>query len=92
MTNVDKIRTAFERNVQALTRRPSTGQKTSVTRVRVRDGLKCDIEDGPWKLTADMKKGVGGNEEGPEPGVLGRAALGSCLAIGYVMWAAKLLQ
>ncbi|NIV03707.1 MAG: OsmC family peroxiredoxin, partial [Calditrichae bacterium] len=32
----------------------------------------------------------GGNNQGPNPGIFGRAALGSCLAIGYMRWAAKL--
>ena len=31
-----------------------------------------------------------GNEAGPTPGTLGRAALGSCVAMSYVLWAAKL--
>ena len=90
MSREEKIRTAFERNVKALTLRPSIGQGTAVTKVRVREGLTCDIEDGSWKLTADMGEKHGGNDAGPNPGVLGRAALGSCLAIGYKMWAAKL--
>lgn len=84
------IRTAFERNAQLLRLRPGIGQKTYVTRVRVRDGLTCDIEEGPWKLTADLGSQCGGNAAGPTPGTLGRAALGSCLAMSYVMWAAKL--
>jgi uncharacterized OsmC-like protein len=84
------IRAAFARNVQVLTARPAVGHKTDVTRVRVRDGLTCEIEDGPWKLTADLAPKCGGNGAGPTPGTLGRAALGSCLAIGYVMWAAVL--
>ncbi len=33
---------------------------------------------------------MGGNNAGPNPGILGRGALGSCLAIGYGMWAARL--
>lgn len=61
-----------------------------MTNVRVSDGLTCQIEDGPWKLTADLKEKAGGAERGPDPGVLGRAALGSCAAMGYVMWAARL--
>ena len=32
----------------------------------------------------------GGTNAGPTPGVLGRGALGSCLAVGYGMWAARL--
>ena len=58
--------------------------------MRLRGGLTCDIEDGPWKLVVDESQKDGGNGEGPDPGVFGRAALGSCLAIGYGMWAAKL--
>jgi uncharacterized OsmC-like protein len=85
-----RIKTAIERNIKALELRPSVGRGTAVTKVRVRDGLTCDLEDGPWKLVADNSKGEGGNGEGPDPGVFGRAALGSCLAIGYMMWAAVL--
>jgi uncharacterized OsmC-like protein len=90
MTGEEKIRTAFERNAKALTLRSWIGQGTAVTKVRVREGLTCDIEEGSWKLTADMGEKHGGNNAGPNPGTLGRAALGSCLAIGYMMWAAKL--
>jgi uncharacterized OsmC-like protein len=38
-------------------------------------------------LIADESEGDGGGGLGPDPGVLGRAAMASCLAIGYVMWA-----
>jgi uncharacterized OsmC-like protein len=37
-----------------------------------------------------MPEQAGGNEAGPTPGVFGRAALGSCLAIGYMMRAATM--
>jgi uncharacterized OsmC-like protein len=84
------IKTAIERNVKAVTLRPGVGQGTAVTRVRLRDGLACDISEGSWSLTAGMTEKYGGTNEGPNPGVLGRAALGSCLAIGYGMWAARL--
>jgi uncharacterized OsmC-like protein len=84
------IATAIERNVKAVTRRPAVGQGTAVTSVRLQDGLRCDIQDGPWTLAAGMTEKYGGANEAPNPGVLGRAALGSCLAIGYAMWAARL--
>jgi uncharacterized OsmC-like protein len=32
----------------------------------------------------------GGDDTAPTPGVFGRAALGSCLVLGYAMWAARL--
>jgi uncharacterized OsmC-like protein len=84
-----RISRAFERNARALELRPSVGRGTAVTRVRARRGLTCEIEEGPWKLTADMSEKSGGHNTGPNPGVLGRAALGSCLVIGYVLWASK---
>jgi uncharacterized OsmC-like protein len=84
------IKTALERNVKAVSLRPSVGQGTAITRVHLRDGLACDISEGPWTLTAGMTEKYGGTNAGPNPGVLGRAALGSCLALGYGMWAARL--
>jgi uncharacterized OsmC-like protein len=90
MTDTARIRAAFERNANTVSLRPAVGQKTYITTVRVRHGLTCDIEDGPWRLTADLPANCGGNEAGPTPGTLGRAALGSCLAISYMLWAARL--
>jgi uncharacterized OsmC-like protein len=89
MLKTDEIRAAFDRNRRAVELRPSIGQGTAVTRVSMDQGLTCHIEDGRWNLTAGMSEKSGGAGAGPDPGVLGRAALGSCLAAGYVMWAAK---
>ena len=86
----DVIRTAVERSVKAVSLKPSIGQGTAVTRVRLREGLARDIADGPWTLVAGMTEKYGGTNEAPNPGVFGRAALGSCLALGYAMWAARL--
>ena len=90
MPNIEKIQTAFSRQTEVLNLRSGMGKGTAVTKVRVRNGLTCDIEEGQWKLTADMNPKWGGNDEGPNPGIFGRGALGSCLAMGYMMWAAKL--
>jgi uncharacterized OsmC-like protein len=51
--------------------------------------LTCAIEEGPWTLPADMPVQLGGGGSAPTPGVYGRAALGSCLAVGYMLYAAK---
>jgi uncharacterized OsmC-like protein len=90
MTDFEKIRTAFERQSKAVTLRPGMGKGTAITRVRVSDGTTCAIEEGEWKMTADMNMKWGGSNAGPNPGVLGRGALGSCLAMAYMMWAARL--
>ncbi len=90
MDSKERIKIAFDRNAKALSLRPTLGTGTAVTRVRLREGLTCDIEDGEWKLTADMGEKSGGNNQGPNAGVLGRGALGSCLAMSYAQWAAQL--
>jgi uncharacterized OsmC-like protein len=89
MTN-DELRTLLERNAEAVSLRPSIGQFTGRTRVRLKPGLACEVTDGEWTLTAGVGAKNGGNNAGPNPGVLGRGALGSCLAISYAMWAARL--
>lgn len=88
MNHQARIKQAFERSVKALESRPFLGQGTAVTRARLREGLACDVEEGPWKLVVGMSEKAGGDNAGPNPGVLGRGALASCLAIGYARWAA----
>jgi uncharacterized OsmC-like protein len=90
MAKAEDIKTAFARNVRVLSKRPSLGRDTGMLTVRVREGLTCEIEAGPWHLVADMPTTAGGAGAAPTPGVYGRAALGSCLAIGYRMRAAAL--
>lgn len=90
MASPEQIRATVERNVNEVALRPSAGQGTATTRVTLKPGLECDIEDGAWKLTAGMSEKWGGTNAGPNPGILGRGALGSCLAIGYGIWAARL--
>jgi uncharacterized OsmC-like protein len=90
MGRTDEIKTTFERNARAMALRPSVGQGTAVTKVTARDGLMCEVRDGAWTMTVDMSSKSGGDANGPDPGVYGRAALGSCLAIGYREWGAKL--
>jgi uncharacterized OsmC-like protein len=87
---VESIKTAFERNGRAVELRPAIGQKTAVTKVRVVQGLHCEAEEGRWKVVADASEKSGGTAMGPDPGLLVRSALGTCLAMGYVIWAAHL--
>ena len=84
------IRAIAERNVRLLAARPDRGHLSCATRARLVDGLRCEIEEGPWKFAADMPAKVGGDDSAPNPGVLGRGALAGCLAIGIGAWAARL--
>jgi uncharacterized OsmC-like protein len=86
----EKIRSAFTRVSETLTKRPSFGLGTGISRATIKNGLTCEIREGDWTLTADMPEQAGGNAIGPTPGVFGRAAMGSCLAIGYRMRAAEM--
>ncbi len=70
--------------------KPNRGHLTGVTKAKLVDGLRCEIEEGPWRLAADMPAKAGGDETAPTPGMLGRGALASCLVIGISMWAARL--
>ena len=90
MNEVEKIKIAVERCKKAFTLKPAMGRNTAVSKVRIVNGLTCEISEGNWKLSADMPEAIGGNNTAPTPGVYGRAALGSCLAIGYMMKAAEL--
>src|SRR5581483_1544722 len=84
----ENIRSAFSRVSKTLAARPGFGLGTGISKATIKNGLTCEVEEGNWTLTADMPEQAGGNAAGPSPGVYGRAALGSCLAIGYMMRAA----
>jgi uncharacterized OsmC-like protein len=90
MSSSNAIKDALERNAKVVGARPSVGQGTAVTKVTLNPGLACEVQEGPWQFKVGMTEKYGGDNSGPNPGVYGRAALGSCLAIGYGMWAARL--
>jgi uncharacterized OsmC-like protein len=89
MATAQKIREIAERNVRLLSLKSDRGHLTGVTTARIENGLRCVIEDGPWKLSADMPVKAGGEETAPTPGTLGRGALASCIAISIAAWAAR---
>jgi uncharacterized OsmC-like protein len=85
---MERIRDAMTRGRQVLQMKPERGRRTITSRVRMGDGLQCTVEDGDWRLAVDMSVNTGGAGSAPDPGVYARAALGTCLAIAYRMWAA----
>ena len=90
MKEQEDIKNKFIRSKKALTIKPSMGHGVGVSKTRIVNGLACETREGDWLFKTDMPKQVGGNESASTPGALGRAALGSCLAIGYMLWASKL--
>src|SRR6188474_712065 len=90
MTSQQKIKEAVSRSTKALALKPSLGLGTGISKARITNGLSCEITEGNYKLIADMPESVGGNASAPTPGVYGRAAFGSCLAIAYMMKASAM--
>lgn len=84
MSTQEKLKKAFHRTTNAMQKKPSLGRLTCVSSTSI-EGLTCTISEGEWNLKADMPVQAGGNGDHPTPSVLGRAALGSCLAIGYML-------
>ena len=85
-----QIREALERNVRTVSLRAGVAKGTARTKAVLHAGLDCMVSEGPYELKVSMSEKYGGHGNGPNPGVLGRGALASCLAIGYGMWAARL--
>jgi uncharacterized OsmC-like protein len=88
-----RIAAAVTRLEAAVERRIGFGQATNTTTntasITLVDGLRCCSEEGAWSIDTDLPTGLGGSGSAPTPGVLLRAALGSCLAMGYRLRAAR---
>ncbi len=89
MTSAARIKRLAEEAARAYAIDPKLAAGGGRTRVRRTAGLACEIEDGTWRLVSDVPESVGGAGEGPDPGVLIRGALGACLTMDIVTWAAR---
>lgn len=89
MSTQSEIKEAFVGVATALRQEPALGLGSETSVTKVIDGLRCEVSEGDWTLAVDMPEVAGGSGAAPSPGVFGRAALGSCLALTYMMWASK---
>ncbi len=89
MSTMEHIRNAFNRLAHVYGKRPACARFTEVMRARIVDGLRCEAQEDRWRFVSDMPVDAGGSAQGPTPGMHGRAALASCLAIGYAMYLAR---
>lgn len=90
MNNFDQIKTAMDRSIKAITRRPAVGQLTEIMHIDVAPDGCCSIRDGDKTMELDLSKEFGGGGTTNSAGFHVRAALGACLAQGYHVWAAVL--
>lgn len=85
-----ELKAMFERKARAMARRPALGYGTAQARIRLGDGLACDVEHPDHKLIVDQSATEGGTGRGHQPDELMRASIGASLAMGYRLWGARL--
>ena len=88
--NQQAMQTALRRAEHVFSKRPAMAQETKISKATVRDGMRCEFSEDDWTFVADMPEPLGGTGTGPTPSTFARAALSTCLAIGYSMRAAYL--
>ena len=67
-------------------RRPAVAQSRRAATARLAgDGWRTEVQFGAHTLIVDQPAAVGGDDSGPSPGDLVRAALAACLAQNYAM-------
>jgi len=84
------LKDLYERKRRAILRRPSFAHATGQARLRLRDGLCCEVEEGEWRTRIDQAVEAGGTGTAPHPAEVMRAAIVACLAMGYRQWGARL--
>lgn len=80
-----KLQAALQRAERTFDKRPEAAQMKKVARAIVREGTRCEFNEDGWNFSADMPAALGGTATAPGPGTFARAALSTCLAIGYSM-------
>ena len=69
---------------------PETAQMTFTVGAELTEGLKMDLDIRKHRITVDEPTALGGTDQGPNPVELVLAALTTCQAITYRVWAMKL--
>ncbi len=69
---------------------PQTAQMTFTVAAELKQGLRMDLNIRGHQVTVDEPRELGGTDRGPNPVELVLAALTTCQAITYRVWAMKL--
>ena len=69
---------------------PAHGRLTVGATGTILDGVHCHAEIRQHELSIDEPMGIGGTDNGPNPVEVVLAAMGTCQAITYRVWAAML--
>lgn len=85
----ERILDALVRLEGRVLRRPGLGRSSTVSTTTLVEGLRCVSREGDHVVVSDLGPALGGDDTGPTPSALLRAALGSCLTMGYRLRAAR---
>lgn len=83
------VKAALQRVEAALAERPEAGRATRTSRTVVEGGFTAVSTEDGHRFAAGILPQLGGDGAAPTPGVLARAALGSCCAISYALGFAR---
>ncbi|MEM8876358.1 MAG: OsmC family protein [Pseudomonadota bacterium] len=89
MSDLQDMKQALDRSTQTVTLKPERGQRVYRNAAAISEGTLCHVEEAGRTLTIDVGKAVGGQDAGPNPSMVLRSALSSCVAIGIKQWAAR---
>ncbi|MEM6554912.1 MAG: OsmC family protein [Pseudomonadota bacterium] len=90
MNSQSVIKSALERSAQVVTLKPARGQRAYTNVATVDGGTVCRTVEKDQEIMVDVGKAMGGQDAGPSPSTVLRAAFSSCLAIGIKLWASRL--
>jgi uncharacterized OsmC-like protein len=84
------IKESIERTISQWNDHPEKGRGTITAEAELEQGLRIRAQQsGEHVITTDMSNGVGGDDSGPSPGSVARAALASCDASMVAIRAAQ---
>lgn len=89
MTDHQKIKDALDRASKTVTLRPERGQRVYRNVARISEGTVCHVEEASRTLVVDVGKALGGDDHGPNPSMILRTAMSTCVAIGIKQWGAR---
>jgi len=84
-----RISRALSRLESACASRPGFGHACNASVTTLTGALRCRTDELGGTIETDLPAALGGDGAGPTPSMLLRAALGSCLAMGYRLRAAR---
>lgn len=90
MATDNKIRDAQARVLSIYEKRPDAAKSTLRAEAVIDAGLTCTVSEGAYQFILDMPEPIGGDGNGPTPGVHARASVSACVAIGIKLTATRL--